>query len=319
MENIIVMYLSFEIGVRGMSPHSIKRTYLGGISNYFIEIGVRNHFDRARSSKLVKYVLRGYIRIYSQMHPASGMKKVAFTIELTTHTRAAMERYGLFRGNPLKKDAIMFALELGIYFLLRKSEYLPTSRTNKGRQWKFVKFIGRDGKVIPWAFVGVTPAVEMILKVDKSKTDQFGRGRLVRHKEVEGPNCIVKKIVAWVVRCRDELGAGPEDYLFQVGDRVLVKADEMATAMKRTMDSLGLDGSKVTAHSLRYGGATMLAAAGLPQYVIAYFGGWTADSKSLLSYMQLGAQAVANASRIMASGFRKSRAETRSRVFGMFM
>ena len=129
----------------------------------------------------------------------------------------------------------------------------------------------------------------------------------------------MKKTVAWLVRCRDELGAGPEDYFFQVGDRVLVKADEMATAMKRTMDSLGLDGSKVTAHSLRYGGATMLAAAGLPQYVIAYFGGWTADSKSLLSYMQLGAQAVANASRIMASGFRKSLAETRSRVFGMFM
>ena len=319
MENIVAQYLSFEIGVRGMSPHSMKNVYLGGISNHFVELNVRNQFDRAMATKFIKYVLRGYTRIYSKMHPESGMKKVAFTIELTTHTMAAMEHAGLFKSDLIKREAIMFALVLGIYFLLRKSEYLSTSKDNKGRKWKHVRFMDRGGKVIPWAFVGRTQAVEMVLNVDTSKTDQFGRGRLVRHKVVEGPNCIVKKTVDWLVKCRDEFGAGEEDYIFQIGTRVLVRANDMAAAMKCTMDFLGLDGSKVTAHSLRYGGATMLAAAGLPHYVIAYFGGWTADSKSLLAYMQLGAEAIANASGIMASGFRKSLTETRSRIASLFM
>jgi hypothetical protein len=39
-------------------------------------------------------------------------------------------------------------------------------------------------------------------------------------------------------------------------------------------------------HSLRYGGATMMAAAGFPQYLIALYGGWTKDSKSLHIYAQ---------------------------------
>ena len=122
------------------------------------------------------------------------------------------------------------------------------------------------------------------------------------------------KLVDWVVECRDNYGATLYDYVFQIGDRILVSASEMTAAMKRTVEFLGWDSSKVTAHSLRYGGATMLAAAGLPQYVIAYFGGWTADSKALRRYMQLGAGAVARASRIMSRGFSKSLAESRARA-----
>ena len=64
--------------------------------------------------------------------------------------------------------------------------------------------------------------------------------------------------------------------------------------MKCTMDFLGLDGSKVTAHSLR-------------------------DGEVLIGLHALGAEAIANATGIMASGFRKSLAETRSRIASLFM
>ena len=43
---------------------------------------------------------------------------------------------------------------------------------------------------------------------------------------------------------------------------------------------------KATSHSLRYGGATMMAAAGHPQYLIAMYGGWTEHSKSLRIYVK---------------------------------
>jgi hypothetical protein len=205
---------------------------------------------------------------------------------------------------------------LGIYFLLRKSEYLPISAGNKGRQWRFVKFFGRLGQDIPWSSIGKIKAYSILININKSKTDQYGRGRLIRHQRMteEKSECIVQRMENWAAECRDQHGAGEHDSIFQIGDRVLVSAAEMTAAMKRTVEHLGWESSKVSAHSLRYGGATMLAAAGLPQYVIAYFGGWTADSKALRRYMQLGADAVSRASKIMSLGFNKSLADSRSRA-----
>jgi len=56
--------------------------------------------------------------------------------------------------------------------------------------------------------------------------------------------------------------------------------------MQWTIDDLHIVGfmKRATSHSLRYGGATMLAAAGFPHYVIAIYGGWSPDSKTLRFY-----------------------------------
>jgi hypothetical protein len=72
MESLIMKYSSFEIGLRGMSPTSIRKVYLGGIGTYFVQLGVRNYFQEAVASKHVRCVLRGYEKIYSVLHPASG-------------------------------------------------------------------------------------------------------------------------------------------------------------------------------------------------------------------------------------------------------
>jgi hypothetical protein len=231
----------------------------------------------------------------------------------------ALDRFALHVRDPVKRKAIVLALKLGIYFLLRKSEYLPGNKSkgkdqSRGRQWSRIKFFDVAGKPITWPDIRVGRSYEVVIDIDRSKTDQFGRGRLVRHKRVSGENCIVKELEIWATECRDQHNAKASDYLFQVGERVFVKDSDIAQAMRKTVEHLGWDSSKISAHSLRYGGATMLAAAGLPQYVIAYFGGWTADSKALKRYMQLGAEAVAQASHIMAAGFDKSLAESRTRV-----
>ena len=73
-------------------------------------------------------------------------------------------------------------------------------------------------------------------------------------------------------------------------------SDDVAAAMKKIVVHLGWSASKISAHSLRYGGATMLAAAGLPQYVIEYFGGWAEGSKSAKFYMQVSGRSVADVS-----------------------
>ena len=87
----------------------------------------------------------------------------------------------------------------------------------------------------------------------------------------------------------------------------------MARTMKFIVLSLGWSDKKISAHSLRYGGATMLAAAGMPQYVIEYFGGWAKDSKSLRLNIQLGNEAVSKASVVMSKAHNKSLEESRIR------
>jgi integrase len=83
--------------------------------------------------------------------------------------------------------------------------------------------------------------------------------------------------------------------------------------MKAIVRHQGLDDTKVSAHSLRYGGATMLATAGLPSYVVAYFGGWSEGSMMVRRYAQLGGQMLNDVSKVMSTGYDKSMVEARVR------
>ncbi len=56
--------------------------------------------------------------------------------------------------------------------------------------------------------------------------------------------------------------------------------------MRATCKAVGLPDDKVSAHSLRYGGATTLAAAGLPEYIIAFYGGWEPNSSAMRRYVK---------------------------------
>ena len=58
----------------------------------------------------------------------------------------------------------------------------------------------------------------------------------------------------------------------------------------------------------------MLAAAGMAQYVIEYFGGWAPGSKSLRWYAQLGNDAVSKVSQVMSDAHHKSLEESRIRA-----
>ena len=69
--------------------------------------------------------------------------------------------------------------------------------------------------------------------------------------------------------------------------------------MKETVTAMGLPAAKVSTHSLRYGGATMLAAGGYPEYIIAMYGGWAAGSASLRRYTRPSLSVVGDVSRHM--------------------
>jgi hypothetical protein len=251
------------------------------------------------------------------MNPISGQKKLAFTIELVRFFKE-------FIGDNLSMEnlAIELAMKFGIFFLLRKSEYLPLSRKkkstkSKGLKWKNIQFFDFNGKSVPLhkATVSINHIKTLTIDIDFSKTDQHGAGRLVSHVRNDSGCCIVNDVVNWWVVLRDHLNFDNNDFLFSKNDgEPIITDSQVAKAMKDTVTYLGWKDDKVSAHSLRYGGATMLAAAGLPQYIIEYFGGWAQDSQALSKlYAKLGSEAVGRVSSIIGNGFNKSLEETRIR------
>jgi hypothetical protein len=316
-QSILIAYLGFEIGLRGMNPNSIKTAYLSSISNSFVLQDIENYFDVAHKSKLVKMVMDGYVRIYHKMNPLSGQKKLAFTIELV---KVYMESISVSLS--LENLAIELAMKFGIFFLLRKSEFLPLSRKkkstqSKGLKWKNIQFFDFNGKSVPLHKATNDPnhIKTLTIDIDYSKTDQYGAGRLVSHVRNDSGCCIVNDVVNWWIVLRDHLHFCNEDFLFsKCNEEPIITDSQVAAAMKSTVVYLGWKDDKVSAHSLRYGGATMLAAAGLPQYIIEYFGGWAQDSQALSKlYAKLGSEAVSRVSSIIGNGFNKSLEETRIR------
>ena len=68
--------------------------------------------------------------------------------------------------------------------------------------------------------------------------------------------------------------------------------------MPHSCDLVGLPSNKVSAHSLRYGGATTLAAA---DYIIAFYGGWSEGSKAMKRYIRPSNSISKSVSHQMAS------------------
>ena len=319
LESYIAAFIGFEIGLRGLSPLSIKRVYLPAITSEFVGRGIKNNFGIVTRSAFIKYLMRGYMKIEAKIHPAGEAKKLAFTMELVKYLGPSLDGSNCKRkDDPIFRRAIRMALMFGIYFLLRKSEYLPglsAGKFHSGLRWARIRFYTADGLRIPFENVQKGTAKFVEINIAKSKTDQLGYGRLVKHQRTEGNNCIVHRLEQWATICKDKCDATENDYIFSINGKALpiVSDKEVASAMKMIVVHLGWNPQKICVHSLRYGGATMLAAAGLPQYVIAYFGGWTADSTSLKLYTQMGGDSVAKVSGIMSRGFNKSLEESRIR------
>jgi len=286
---ILIQYIGFEVGVRRLSPYSICGSYVYNIINEFIVNGWdTDGLDRALTTRQYKFYKRGYYKMYDKLNPKCLKSKIAFELSMLLNTvKLLKEKFSLDEGKVL---ALELALFIGLFFLLRKSEYLKCSGKGKGIKFNQITIFDEHGRSIEFNRVGLIKAKRVHLNIPFSKTDQHGYGRVLEHVRQEGHEaCIVTKIEEWFKYARDYLSAKESDYIFMdIGvDGVMV-----SQVMKWGTKNLGLNPDKISAHSLRYGGATMLAAAGLPQYIIAWYGGWTVDSTVMRLYATLGSDAI---------------------------
>jgi len=322
LQGSIIQYISWQCGVCRLSPRSIKKTYLPGISKTLDIAMLITNFREASKSPMVKCVLDGYRNIWMRQHPLSDSIKVPFTTVLAQEaikyvSEGSIQVHGIHLTGPGVEISVMrfrlqTALLFGIFFLLRKSEYLTVDPTHQPRPSNSrslirssVAFYNQANKRIPYHEIGHIQAQTIRLTIDFSKTDQLGLGRIILHCRQTEPDaiCIVTMMEHWISYTRNLYSLTESDSLWQLPTLPPLTGATVDEVMKCTCDILGLPRSRVSTHSLRYGGATELAAAGFPQYIIAAYGGWTADSKAMRIYTCMTQPANALVSQHMSRAY----------------
>ncbi len=223
--------------------------------------------------------------------------------------------------NPLQDLAFFTALLLGFTMLTRASNYLPIESATYHLDTEHISFI-----VAPLPGSGASPfevTADLLGDIPlsritgasaflaRSKTDATGKGKRIPfiRREVHPPTCvydIVTILYQYVVATRPARGKP----FFHIPELYWSLSPAHYNLRLRTVAAKhGLDPARVHSHSVRIGGATVLAAAQVPDYVIMAMGGWA--SAVYLQYIRPSMQiyaaaqdALANASFISAQSIR---------------
>ena len=295
-QRLIGHYVAIMCGVRLMSPDSLKKTYLPGIAATFDLHQKRNLFRLASNSKEVKLGLRGFTNFYRKHNPKSERVKVAFGMDLAVASKNIMrgQRYYDHGEKTVPRLKVRHAryylvMCVGIMFLLRCSEHIKSRSdlVDPVKRSDFAFFDNNDRR-IPYDQIGLIPASSVTITIKFTKTDRSGFGRRITHTRQRGHDevCVVYLLEEWIKDTRDQYLAKDHMPLYHVPGFSDFVLSDLHQLMHDTVKSFGINDERIhaTSHSLRYGGATMMAASGYPQYLIAIYGGWTPDSSSLKIY-----------------------------------
>jgi len=312
IEDMVTSYIAVHCGLRGLDPKTLEVTYLPGIAAIFDKRRAEcsQLFRKVTHSKEVKLVLKGFQRRYEECNPRANKIVLPYGYDLAILSRTVPENLQLFKGKDaevLMQRAFVCQV-MGITFLLRKSEHIIKKSKHEDRKTPLhrnqIVFFTRGQIPIAYKDIGNIEAHAVVLNVKFAKADQSGYGR--RNKHIRQPStpdtCTVSILEKYIKTTRDQYKCTETDGVYYLPKHGDLSLSILHKIMQNTVASCGVKdfGKKVTSHSLRYGGATMLAAAGLPHYIIAIYGGWSPDSKSLRIYTKPSDMMANKVSRHMA-------------------
>lgn len=210
---------------------------------------------------------------------------------------------------PLRKLAVYTAMLFGYTTLSRVSEYLINSPGSDrydllSSDVSFVVVVDGVEEVVPsWkaSFLSLPSITGCHIIIRKAKNDQFGKG----HKYVF-PRRVVNGVsrmydfttVLWEFSIRAKPVAGRSFFYIPVENWTLCPS-YLNDQLKDLANLFRFDPSRVSSHSLRVGGASALAAAGVPEYVIKEMGGWR--SLAFLAYLRATIQTFSDAQDVLTS------------------
>ena len=147
-------------------------------------------------------------------------------------------------------------------------------------------------------------ALYAVLMMRPCKNGKYMRGKTVPIVLAGGGTLIDPVSALWELYAGDPVPEAVEHVtpLFRLrgrGTTGSLTVDQVRIEIKTLMSSLGLDPARFGAHSLRIGGATAAAAAGVPPSVIRVMGRWNSDIFEI--YTRLTQQAAARMTGVIGS------------------
>jgi hypothetical protein len=311
IEGAIAAYVVVYCGMRGVSPDTISKTYLPGIAGTFDlqRSECKTTFRKATNGKEIKLVVAGFDRRYNSKNPKANRLRLPYGLDMALKSKQIMRDKAMFTGPDAEIliERVFVCEIIGITFLLRKSEHMRTPGRAAAHPLirRHVVFFDSEGRPIEYDRIGLQIAASVCINIVFAKADQSGYGRRTRHtRQSSSPEaCAVTILERYMRITRDEYGCKIQDELYFLPRHGSLKVDKLHEVMQATARACGIKdhGKQMTSHSLRYGGATMLAAAGLPHYIIAIYGGWSPDSAALRIYTRPSHEMVDTVSRHMAN------------------
>ena len=253
------------------------------------------HTASGRDDPLKKHTatyVEAWVRALDRREPRNAAGKRPATPELLMMVFMNISRFA--RSKPLYCLSMWAAVLTAWAFMLRSREYVAVpERGSRPMRWKQVVFRGRDGAVL----LGreVVKAERMTLRIPSTKNGLQEVTRSI--KRSESVLCCVSALInlhsALQARSDWERTLHPEAPVFVV--------DIHSTPLRREDVNLGIEASAVSiygeekakafrSHSLRHGGASAYAAAGVPLHVIKEFGRW--KSEAFMVYITLAVEVL---------------------------
>ena len=272
-----------------LSPTTVIN-YLSGIRHMLKGCMTNVEFFEAEVVKAARSAAMIYFRL---THPANETRTLPFVLDMI------LCACNILLDEAVPSDHIRgVALKVAYTFLFRRSEYIfqevaPPNRAHFITSEDVVFRIGEDYVPAHSVTTNMEASLcEVIVTLRSAKNDSMCDGCRTSYTTTPGAALgtyegfnIVVDMFSWAVRAR--LLPGDPFFAFRgVGCQPFRLSDtELTAIVKRTASHMQFSPTLFKLHSLRIGGASALAAAGVPDYLIQKLGRW--KSLAFLQYIRL--------------------------------
>lgn len=203
-----------------------------------------------------------------------------------------------FPSQLFKNRAIYTAMRLAHLLMLRVSEYTIT-KANHFIRGQDISFCLDDDSHVASPQVSYSLASRIsgvLIDVRSAKNDKYGAGHrfYFARNPTNSSQCICTVLLEWALIALPTM----TQPFFSYRSMWRLSRRDMSGALKAVAVLARLDPSRVSPHSLRYGGASALAAANTPSYLIQQLGRW--KSLAFLHYIHLSEGLLATAQAVLS-------------------
>ncbi len=279
-EDIVLDFMGYYFLDKQFRPTTIS-TYLSAIKFLLKTSGVDISFF---SAPVVSAARTGMCVLFRQNVLKSDERTMPITVDFIV---SAISLFGNC-GHPQRR-VVVVAMVLAFTCLFRSCEYVGKFRV-KGRDVLFeFRVPGSVNIFVPscdrfMSGFSKSNLCGVLIHNEAAKNDPEGEGYRFHYPRqvfsVDVAFDVVEILFDWAVEA--QLAAG--DPFLSFRREWKLSYSTFQKAIKNVAKHLGLDPDRYSTHSLRIGGATVMAAAGLPDYIIQLIGRW--KSLAFLTYIR---------------------------------